>query len=156
RWLARDPATSVIGLILESIPDADRFADAVDLVHASHKSIVVLKVGRSTMGARATLAHTGALIRNDDAFRGFVERYGIPLVGDYEELIAPLEGLAVVRHRPGKAHVALMGISGGETALACDICEEIGLPLATFSEATSAALRDALPGIPGQNPLDVG
>ena len=49
-----------------------------------------------------------------------------------------------------------MGISGGETALACDICDEIDLPLAVFSEATGAALRAALPGIPGQNPLDVG
>src|SRR5260370_17537174 len=49
-----------------------------------------------------------------------------------------------------------MGISGGETALACDICDEIDLPLSVFSEATSSALCDALPGISGQNPLDVG
>jgi acetyltransferase len=156
RWLAADGDTSVIGLILESIPDADRFADAVDRVHAAGKSLVMLKVGRSATGARATLAHTGALIRNDDAFRGFVDRYGIPVVGDYEELIAALEAFAVSKKRPTGGHVALMGISGGETALACDICEEIGLPLAVFSETIGAALRDALPGIPGQNPLDIG
>src|SRR6266853_1190815 len=58
--------------------------------------------------------------------------------------------------RPAPGRVALMGISGGETALACDICDEIELPLAAFSEATSAALRGALPGIPGQNPVDIG
>ena len=156
RWFACDDATSVIGLVLESIPDADRFADAVDLVHAAGKAMVVLKVGRSTVGARATLAHTGALIRNDDAFKGFVERQGIPVVDDYEELIATLEAFAVSRKRPGRGGVALMGISGGETALACDICDRIDLPLAVFSEKTGAVLRDALPGIPGQNPLDVG
>jgi acetate---CoA ligase (ADP-forming) len=156
RWLAADGDTSVIGLVLESIPDADRFADAVDRVHAAGKSMVVLKVGRSATGARATLAHTGALIRNDDAFKGFVERHGIPVVDDYEELIATLEAFAVCRKRPTRGHVALMGISGGETALACDICDEIGLPLAVFSEATGSALRNALPGVPGQNPLDVG
>ncbi len=156
RWFATDDDTSVIGLVLESIPDADRFADAVELVHAAGKSVVVLKVGRSATGSRATLAHTGALIRNDDAFKGFVERYGIPVVDDYEELIATLEAFAVSKKRPGQGHVALMGISGGETALACDICEEIDLPLAIFSEATGAALRSALPGIPGQNPLDIG
>jgi acetyltransferase len=156
RWLARDDDTSVIGLVLESIPDADRFADAVDLVHAAGKSMVVLKVGRSATGARATLAHTGALIRNDDAFKGFVERYGIPVVDDYEELIASLEAFAVSKKRPTQGHVGLMGISGGETALACDICDEIDLPLADFSEATAAALRAALPGIAGQNPLDIG
>jgi acetate---CoA ligase (ADP-forming) len=156
RWFATDDATSVVGLVLESIPDADRFADAVDLVHAAGKSMVVLKVGRSATGARATLAHTGALIRNDDAFKGFVERYGIPVVDDYEELIAALEAFAVSKNRPTQGHVGLMGISGGETALACDICDEIDLPLAVFSEATGAALRKALPGIAGQNPLDVG
>jgi len=156
RWFAGDDDTSVIGLVLESIPDADKFADAVDKVHAAGKSMVVLKVGRSATGARATLAHTGALIRNDDAFKGFVERYGVPVVADYEELIATLEAFAVTRKRLASGRLALMGISGGETALACDICEEIGLPLAEFSEKTSAAIRAALPGVPGQNPLDVG
>ena len=156
QWLARDDDTSVIGLVLESIPDADRFADAVDLVHAAGKSMVVLKVGRSATGARATLAHTGALIRNDDAFKGFVGRYGIPVVDDYEELIAALEAFAVSKKRPTQGYVGLMGISGGETALACDICDEIDLPLADFSQATAAALRAALPGIAGQNPLDIG
>jgi acetate---CoA ligase (ADP-forming) len=155
-WFAADPDTSVIGLILESIQDADRFADAVERVHAADKSLVMLKVGRSAIGARATLAHTGALIRNDDAFRSFVARYGIPVVGDYEQLIATLEALAVSGKRQGQGRIALMGISGGETALACDICDATGLPLAEFSEATATRLREALPGIPGQNPLDVG
>jgi acetyltransferase len=155
-WFAGDDDTRVIGLVLESIPDADKFADAVDKVHAAGKSMVVLKVGRSATGARATLAHTGALIRNDDAFKGFVARYGVPVVGDYEELIAALEAFAVTRRLPAPGGVALMGISGGETALACDACEEIGLPLAEFSEATGAALRAILPGTPGQNPVDIG
>lgn len=156
RWFATDDATTVIGLVLESIPDPDRFADAVDRVHAAGKSMVVLKVGRSETGARATLAHTGALIRNDDAFAGFVARYRIPVVRDYEELIATLEAFAIARKRPTQGRVALMGISGGETALACDICDEIGLPLAAFSEATASTLRTVLPGVPGENPLDVG
>jgi len=156
RWFASDDDTQVIGLVLESIPDADRFADAVDKVHAAGKSMVVLKVGRSATGARATLAHTGALIRNDDAFRGFAERYGFPVVGDYEELIATLEAFAVTTKQPAPGRLALMGISGGETALACDVCEEIGLPLAEFSEKTGAALRSILPGTPGQNPVDIG
>ncbi len=155
-WFAGDDDTRVIGLVLESIPDADKFADAVDKVHAAGKSMVVLKVGRSATGARATLAHTGALIRNDDAFQGFAERQGIPVVGDYEELIATLEAFAVTRKRPAPGRLALMGISGGETALACDVCDEIGLPLAEFSDATGAALRTILPGTPGQNPVDIG
>jgi len=155
-WFAGDPETQVVGLVLESIPDADRFADAVDKVHAAGKSMVVLKVGRSATGARATLAHTGALIRNDDAFQGFADRYGVPVVADYEELIATLEAFAVTRKRPAPGRLGLMGISGGETALACDVCEEIGLGLAEFSDRTATELRTVLPGTPGQNPVDIG
>jgi succinyl-CoA synthetase alpha subunit len=51
-WLASDPATSVVGVVLESIPHPDRFADAVDRVQSCGKSVVVLKVGRSATGAR--------------------------------------------------------------------------------------------------------
>jgi len=51
------------GLILESIQDADGFADAVDRVHAAGKSLVMLKVGRSAAGARATLGAHRRLIR---------------------------------------------------------------------------------------------
>src|SRR5262249_60213909 len=109
------PNTKVVGLLLESIQDADRFADAVDRVHAGGKSLVMLKVGRSATGARATLAHTGALIRNDDAFKGFVERYGIPVVNDYEELIAALETLSVATTRPASRHAALLAISATAT-----------------------------------------
>ena len=155
-WFADDPETRVVGLVLESIPDADKFADAVDKVHAAGKSMVVLKVGRSATGARATLAHTGALIRNDDAFQGFADRYGIPVVGDYEELIATLEAFAVTRKRPVPGRLGLMGISGGETALACDVCDEIGLGLAEFTDRTAGELRTVLPGTPGQNPVDIG
>lgn len=156
-WLGADDDTAVIGLVLEAIPDADRFADAVERVHEAGKSLVVLKVGRSRAGAQATLAHTGALIHDGDAFAAFAERFGIPVVDDYEELIASLEAFARCRRRPVAGQgVALIGISGGETALACDLCEELGLPLAVFGDATSAAVQDALPGVAGQNPLDIG
>ena len=155
-WLASDPATSVVGLVLESIPDPDRFADAVDRVQSCGKSVVVLKVGRSATGARATLAHTGALIRSDDAFAAFVARQGIPLANDYDQMVANLEAFAISRRKPRFAHVAMMGISGGETALACDLCDGIDLPLAVFSEKTRAGVRAALPGCSGDNPLDTG
>src|SRR5258708_1194762 len=71
-WFAADGDTSVIGLVLESIPDADRFADAVDRVHATGKSLVMLKVSRSATGALATLAPTGALSRHHPAFHSFI------------------------------------------------------------------------------------
>ena len=155
QWLPVDDDTSVIGLVLKWIPDADRFADAVDLVHAAGKSMVVLKVGRSATGARATLAHTGALIRNDDAFKGFVGRYGIPVVDDYEELIAALEAFAVSKKRPTQGYVGLMGISGGELR-----SPAISVTRSTCRWRILAGHRRRLARRAarhrGQNPLDIG
>ena len=117
-WFATDPHTKVIAMVLESVQDADRFASAVERVRATGKSILVLKVGRSEVGARATLAHTGALIRNHDGFLAFARRLGLPLVADYEQLVGAIETFAAPLPRPRGGRIALIGISGGETALA--------------------------------------
>ena len=55
----------------------------------------------------------------------------------------------------GRGGVAVTGISGGETALMCDLVTEAGLPLADWSAETAAKVRAALPGTTGRNPLDV-
>ena len=155
-WLATDEGTAVIGMVVEFIPDADRFADAVDRAHAGGKAVVVLKVGQSDLGARAAQAHTGALIRDRDATDAFFRRYGVPTVRDYDELVASLECFAVTRSRPCRNHIAIAGISGGEAALTCDLADEMRIPIATFADETTATLRDLLPGTSGLNPIDFG
>jgi acyl-CoA synthetase (NDP forming) len=67
-WLAEDNDTKVIIAIIEGIKDGARLRDA--LTRASgRKPVLVLKLGRSDGGKRATLAHTGSLAGRDDAFR---------------------------------------------------------------------------------------
>ena len=159
-WLATDRHTAVIGLVIESIPDADRFADAIDLAHANDTAVVVLKVGRSDLGAMATLAHTGALIRSRDATDAYFRRYGVPTVRDFDELIAAMECFATMRPRKSASvtanRLAIVGISGGEAALTCDLSEAMGVPIATFAGATTDQLRALLPGTAGVNPIDFG
>jgi acetyltransferase len=155
-WLAADDDTAVIGLVIESIQDADRFADAVDAAQASNTAVVVLKVGQSDLGALATQAHTGALIRDRDATAAWFRRYGIPTVRDYDELVAAMESFARTRSRPKSNRIGIAGISGGEAALTCDLADQMGVPIATFTDATTARLRELLPGTDGRNPVDFG
>src|SRR5580658_7887904 len=152
QWLVHDNETSVIGLVMESIQDPDAFADAVDLAQSGGKSVVVLKVGQSQAGALATQAHTGALIRDRDAVECFFARYGIPTVSDYDELVAALECMAVSRWRPSGMRLGVIGISGGEVALICDLAEAAGVPLASFTAETADQLKHLLPGSSGLNP----
>ena len=75
---------------------------------------------------------------------------------DCDELVAALECAAVARKAAAGAALAIVGISGEQTALACDIAEAGAIPVAAFADATAAALRAALPGTPGANPVDFG
>lgn len=155
-WLALDQATTVVGVVAESIQDPVAFACAADRLHSAGKALVVLKVGSSDMGAVATQAHTGALIGSRDAFDSFFRACDIATAHDYDELVASLECAVVARRRGPTGHIAVAGISGGQTALACDVAEDAGISLAVFSEATRATVHACLPGAPGNNPIDIG
>ncbi len=155
-WLAQDPATQVVGVVAESIHDPVAFAYAAEKLHAAGKPLVVLKVGASEMGSAATQAHTGALISSSDAFDSYFRACDIAVAHDYDELVASLECAVTARRMPAGGRIAVGGISGGQTALACDVAESAGIQLAVFSEATQAVVRTSLPGTPGHNPVDVG
>jgi acetate---CoA ligase (ADP-forming) len=155
-WLAGDAATEVVGVVLESIWNPDRFAAAVGKLAGAGKSLVVLKVGRSEAGARAAYAHTGALIKASDAYDRFLRQLDMPTVSDYEQLVATLETFEKCGSRSRGGKTAIVGISGGETALACDVASEVGLELAVWSESTAEEVRTILPGTTGLNPVDQG
>ncbi len=156
RWFARDDDTSTVGIILEAIQDPDAFAEAARLLFENGKSLSVLNVGRSKPGAAATRAHTGAMTSDADTYELFFRDCGIPAVDDYDELIASLQCLSAWGRQPGAGGLAIAGISGGQTALACDRAESVGIALTTFSDATERTLRDILPGTAGLNPIDLG
>jgi len=155
-WLASDEATDTVGVVAESIKDPVDFAEAVERIRVAGKGLVVLKVGISELGSAATNAHTGALITSRDAYDRFFAECGVAVVHDYDELIASMECFSQARPSGGKGGVAIVGISGGQTALACDIANEAGVKLARFETQTSEAVRLFLPGNSGENPVDIG
>ena len=155
-WFAADDDTKTVGVILESIKHPSAFAEAARRLFDNGKSLVVLNIGRSRTGAAAARAHTGALTSDADTYELFFRDCGVPVVDDYDELIAALQCLAAWGRQPGPGSLAIAGISGGQTALACDVAETAGVALATFGTATKQSLQDVLPGIPGNNPVDLG
>ena len=156
-WLAGDDATEAVGLVIEGIKDARAFAASIERMHEAGKPVVALKVGRTPQGSRAAQAHTGVLISNYDGYQAFFRRIGVPAVLDYDDMVCSLQALAT---RPARScrgtTVGVLAISGGQSALACDLAIENGLDLADFTEGTASRLRAALPDITGQNPVDIG
>jgi acetate---CoA ligase (ADP-forming) len=156
-WLADDEATDAVGLVIEGIKDASAFAAAVARMHEAGKPVVALKVGRTPQGSRAAQAHTGVLISNYDGYRAFFRRLGVPAVLDYDDMVASLQAFSA---RPARkcrgTTIGVLAISGGQSALACDLAIENGLQLADFTDETASRMRSALPDIDGQNPVDIG
>ena len=155
-WLADDPKTTCIGLVVESIRSPERFEAAVRRAAGAGKPVVALKVGRSSIGSLAAQAHTGALVSSYDAYVAYFARLGVATVLDYDEMVATLQCFSNPKLAKARGdRVGIVGISGGQTALACDLAAEAGLRLAEFSPATVDRIEAALPDAPGWNPVDL-
>jgi len=152
-FLADDPATRVITCIMEGAKNGRRFRAAVERA-ARRKPLVVLKLGRSAFGQRATLAHTGTLAGRHEAFVALFRQNGVALVDSIDALVetAALLDLAPL---PKGDRVVMMTVSGGATSLIGDLGEAAGLNFPPIAEATNARIQKIL-GVERAfgNPLD--
>lgn len=156
-WLAQDPQTAVIGLVIESIRDAEAFSEAIRLARSAGKPVVALKVGRTDLGGLATTAHTGAVLSRDAAYTSLFEALDVPLVSDYDELSTTLQCLSTLGDRSvGGTRVGVVTISGGQAAMTADLADQLGIELPQFDEATQGVLEALLPDVSVHNPLDAG
>ncbi|MBC4615892.1 bifunctional acetate--CoA ligase family protein/GNAT family N-acetyltransferase [Klebsiella pneumoniae] len=149
-FLARDSKTSAILLYLEHLSDARRFVSAARSA-SRNKPILVIKSGRSPAAQKLLHANSGM----DPAWDAAIQRAGLLRVQDTHELFSAVETLSHMRPLRGEK---LMIVSNGAApaALALDELWLRNGKLATLSEETRDALRQALPvGVEIANPLDL-
>jgi acetate---CoA ligase (ADP-forming) len=152
--LAEDEQTGAVGLFLETVRRPPALARALELLAKVEKPVVCLKVGRSDAGARAALAHTGALVGSTRAFSALLRRYGAIEVDDFPELVETLEVLGRRRRLHG-TRVAAISESGGEAALLADAGEAAGFPFSPLPPGLARALCEEFPNFRSpENPLD--
>ena len=153
--LAADPNTAGVLLMLESIRDPAGFAAAADAARNAGKFIVAIKIGRSTAGKRAAAAHTASVAGWNAAYDAIFDRHGIVVASDLEEALVLAAALAANPTAAG-GRVGVVTISGGAGALAADLLDAAGLPLAVLSEATQATIRGFIPSYgSARNPVDL-
>jgi acetyltransferase len=154
RFFAGDDGTRAVGLFLESVRRPGAFAASLELLATAGKPVVCLKVGRSPGGARAVLAHSGAMVGSDQAFSALLRGYGVIEVDDYTEFVEVLEVLGR-RRRPLGRRLGGVSNSGGEGALLADQADAAGLPFQPLSTRLSSRLSDTFPNyVMPQNPVD--
>jgi acetyltransferase len=152
-FLADDPATRVIACIMEGAKNGRRFRDAVERA-ARVKPMVVLKLGRSEFGQRATLAHTGTLAGRHEAFAALFRQNGVALV-DSMDVLVETSALLDLAPLPRGDRAVMMTVSGGATSLIGDLGEAAGVNFPPIAEPTNLHIQKIL-GVNRAfgNPLD--
>jgi acyl-CoA synthetase (NDP forming) len=153
-WLADDPDTGVIINILEGVKDGPAYRAALERA-ARIKPVVVLKLGRSEAGQRATLAHTGSLAGEDRVFRAICHQSGAIVVDSLDQALETANVLLRAPLPTGE-RVLVFSTSGGASVLSGDLGSAAGIAFPLIGEATNAGLQEILEvGRPFPNPMDV-
>ena len=154
-YLGDDAHTRVVIAHVEGFTDARAFLRAAARV-TPRKPVVVIKSGRTTVGARTALSHTGAVAGPYDRLRAGLAQAGVTEVGRTDQLVAVAHTLASQPAAPPGSGIAILSDGGGQNTLAVDAITEAGVALASLAPATRDELRAALgPAAAVGNPVDV-
>ena len=155
RFLASDPLTRIVTLVLENISNPEAFAAAMQYMHEANKPVIALYIGRTERGAAATAAHTGALAGSFAGVQAFFRRHGIISVDSMDELLETAVLFSSLSNHPQKTGVGIVGVSGGGVAHVSDIASTVNLDIPQLKPETISKLKSILPQfITPQNPLD--
>lgn len=155
-FLVDQPETRVIALMVEGVRRPREFMEVAAEALKKNKPILVVKLGRSEMGKRQAISHTGALAGADEVFDAVCDRLGLIRVPTLEDLTEM--ALAFLPGRfPRGSRAAIVVNSGGMKGLLCDHCDELNTNLAQLSEKTREAVRPLIPAeLAVENPLECG
>jgi len=153
-FFEQDDNTQIIAQHCEDLKDGRAFAEVASRV-SKKKPVIVLKAGRTSMGARAASSHTGALAGNDKIYDEVFKQCGVIRARSLRDLLEFSRGIPLLPTPKGNNVVIITG-AGGSGVLLSDACVDNGLTLMTMPPDLDAAFRKFIPpfGAAG-NPVDI-
>ena len=138
--LASDERVTAIGLHIEGIKDAERFAHAVALARKAKKPIVALKAGASEEAQKLTLSHTASLAGAQEVASAFFRTLG---VGEAKGVEAFMQALGLLHAFGSVSDKTLLNLScsGGEASLIADAALRHGIELPALSAKAVQAIK---------------
>jgi len=157
RYFVSDPDTKAVICFMEGLKEARRFRAVAEEALAAGKPIMVVKVGRSDLGARQAVSHTGALTGSDKVYQAVFDQTGVIRLSSPDDL-AETASIFAESPPPSTPGLFIVSTSGGMCSLLADMCGVNGLelPQPTAEEKQFVKSRDYLLvyGDP-INPLDI-
>jgi len=154
-FFEQDPNTKVIAQHCEDLKDGRAFAEVAKRV-SKKKPVIMLKAGRTALGAAAASSHTGALAGNDKIYEDVLRQSGVIRARSLRDLLDFARGVPMLPTPKGENIVIITG-AGGSGVLLSDACVDNGLKLLKPMPADlDAAFRKFIPpfGAAG-NPVDI-
>ena len=153
-FFEQDDNTQIICQHLEDLKDGRAFAEVAKRV-SKKKPVVVLKAGRTSMGARAASSHTGALAGNDKIYDDVFRQSGVIRARSLRDMLDFARGIPLLPTPKGNNVVIITG-AGGSGVLLSDACVDNQLTLMAMPPDLDAAFRKFSPpfGAAG-NPIDI-
>ncbi len=159
RHFVRDPDIRVIASLLEGLkPGRGRaFLDVAAEAAGAGKPILVCKVGRSEVGSRQVVSHTGSMTGADAVYDAAFAQAGVIRVADPDDLFEVASAFSRCPAPRGEG-IAILSTSGGLGVVLADKCGMHGLELPPLAPETAQRLaKGDLFLVAGDlgNPLDI-
>lgn len=153
---ATDTKTKSVILYIEAIKSGARFIQGLQACSEQNKPVILVKSGRTSVGASAASSHTGALISDDKVFDAAIDNIpGVTRIHSISELFTATKVLSknyVVRGN----RLAILTNAGGPGVMSTDYCADKGVELAELGADTLTALSAFLPDAWSHaNPVDL-
>ncbi len=150
----KDSPTEVIALHLEGLKRLRPFLSLANKVKVD-KPIIVLKPGRTDLGARASASHTGSLAVDDELLDHAFDQYGLVRADDLSEFLDYMKAFSY-QPLPAGNRVGIVTFSGANGVMASDELRQHGFGLSNFTDSTLERIQAFLPPWqPPSHPLDL-
>jgi acyl-CoA synthetase (NDP forming) len=153
RWVIDREGVKVVMAYAEGVRNRAVFFEALDLARKRGIAVVLLKVGRSEVGAHAVGSHTAALAGSDNVFDAICRQFGVHRARSTAEQLDI--AYAVARAGlPSGNKLGIFSMSGGLGIQMADDGDEAGLAVTPMPADAQAELKALLPYASPVNPID--
>ncbi len=134
-YLFNDRETELIAMYIEDI--GRKFFE-----REIKKPIIILKAGRSQLGQKAAMLHTGAMATNYEIFKGVCRQKNIIFADNFDEFFGIIKILSMQGLPKGKK-IEIITNGAGPSVLACDFIDMVkNLELVNVNDLTGSATAD--------------
>ncbi len=152
--LAEDDNVHTIMAYVESVKNGTQFINALETARQEKKPVILMKVGRSDVGAAAANSHTASLAGEDAIYEEVIRAHGAYRVRSTEEMLDVAYATKPKIYPMGK-NLGIVTISGGGGVLMADAASDVGLKVGAMPKEAQKELKEIVPFASPMNPVDV-